>query len=137
MPHAAFGSHGWPETVAAPIRSDVIHVRPRRRGRVAFVLALASGLLAAGSALAGPAPEYGPEAEARFLEQCGSGPGPGPSACRCVMERVQNHLGYEDFLEVAHGGPAALAGAADRRYAGALRRAEIACTATAALPTGG
>ena len=120
---------------AAPIRADVIHVRPRRRGGLAFVLALASGLLAAGIALAGPAPEYGPEAEARFLEQCGSGPGPGPSACRCVMERVQNHLGYEDFLEVAHGGPAALAGAADRRYAGALRRAEIACTASAALPT--
>lgn len=122
---------------AAPIRSDAVRVRPGRRGRGAFCLALASGLLAAGAALAGPSAEYGPEAEARFLEQCGSGPGPGPSACRCVMERVQNHLGYEDFLEVAHGGPAALAGAADRRYAGALRRAEIACTATAALPTGG
>lgn len=137
MPHAAFGSHGWPETVAAPIRSDVIHVRPRRRGRVAFVLALASGLLAAGSALAGPAPEYGPEAEARFLDACASPSGAGRSACRCVMERVQEDLGYADFLTVAAGGPVAFAGATVPRFAAALRRAETACTATAALPTGG
>jgi hypothetical protein len=53
------------------------------------------------------------------------------------MERVQDELGYADFLEAASGGPAALAGATDRRSAAALRRAETACTAQAALPPAG
>jgi L-fucose isomerase-like protein len=118
---------------AAPIRSDVVRVRPGRRSRSAF-LALASGLLAAGAALAGPSTEYGPEAEARFLELCASASDAGRSACRCVMERVQEDLGYADFLEAASGGPAAFAGATDRRFAAALRRAEAACTTQAALP---
>ena len=67
---------------AAPIRTDAVHVRPRRRGGGAFVLALASGLLAAGPALAGPAPEYGPEAEARFLQSCEDSTGIAPAGCR-------------------------------------------------------
>ena len=122
---------------AAPIRSDAVQVRPGRRSRSAFYLALASGLLAAGAALAGPSSEYGPEAEARFLELCASASGAGRSACQCVMERVQGDLGYTDFLEAASGGPAAFAGAPDRRFAAALRRAETACTAQAALPPAG
>ena len=94
---------------AAPIRTDAMHVRPRRRCGVAFVLALASGLLAAGVALAGPGPEYGPEAEARFLQRCEDSTGMAPDGCRRLSERLEAASGYEAYLEHAGGGPEAFA----------------------------
>jgi hypothetical protein len=106
---------------------------PRRAGRV-LGLALAAALLLGGTALAGPAAEYGPEAEASFLALCASPSGASPAECRCTMERLQDELGYADFLDAAGGGPAAFVDAAGRRLAGALRRASNACTAQAALP---
>jgi hypothetical protein len=131
-----------PSPVPAPIRPDATDARPRRRGRAAFGLALAGGLLADGTVLASPALEYGPEAEARFLEVCASSPSSaGSSACRCVMERMQEELGYAGFLAAASGGRAAYAanGAAGQRpaQAPALRRAETACAARAARLTAG
>jgi hypothetical protein len=118
-----------------PTRRTADALRPPGRGGRTLGLALLAALLAGGGALAGPAPEYGPEAEARFLEQCASPlSGAGRSACRCVMERVQEDLGYAAFLAIAAGGPAAFAGATVPRFAAALRRAETACTAQAALP---
>ncbi len=63
----------------------------------ALLLALA---LPTGGATA-PALEYGPEAEARFVERCAGDDATAPMAapCRRLMERMQAELGYEAFLE--------------------------------------
>jgi hypothetical protein len=79
------------------------------RSRRGPVSALLLGLSALASAAAGPAPEYGPEAEARFLERCVTGDvtTPAASPCRRLMERLQAEFGYPRFLEAAAGGPEA------------------------------
>jgi hypothetical protein len=90
----------------------------RRCGPVpALLLALAAPAIGA----AGPAPEYGPEAEARFLERCAVGDATAPAAtpCRRLMERLQAELGYPGFLEAAAGGPEAFGRAIDGRLAAA------------------
>jgi hypothetical protein len=108
-----------------------------RRAGCVLGLALGAALLVPGAALAGPALEYGPEAEVRFLALCASPSGASPAECRCTMERLQSELGYADFLDAASGGPDAFADAAGRRLAVALRRAGTACGAQAGLPAPG
>jgi hypothetical protein len=117
-------------TPTRPAKADA----PRHAGRVSSLAFAAALLLPGGAALAGPAAEYGPEAEASFLALCASPSGASPAVCQCTMERLQDELGYADFLDAAGGGPAAFVDAAGRRLAGALRRASNACTAQAALP---
>ena len=53
------------------------------------------------------AAEYGPEAEALFIEFCTDEPGATPAACRRLAEALQARLGYEAFLDGARRGPAA------------------------------
>jgi hypothetical protein len=71
------------------------------RGRTLPALLLALAL--PGSGAATPALEYGPEAEALFVERCAGGDAAAPEAapCRRLMERLQADLGYAEFLEVA------------------------------------
>ena len=69
-----------------------------------------------GPAAAGPAPEYGPEAEARFLDRCADG-GATARSCRRLMERLQAELGYAVFLGVADGGPEGFGRIPDDRVA--------------------
>ena len=83
----------------------------RRCGAMLWAGAVAAA--AAGAAVAGPAPEYGPEAEARFLQHCADSTGMDPADCRRLNERLQTALGYEAYLAHAAGGPEAFA----RRFA--------------------
>jgi hypothetical protein len=71
-----------------------------------------------GPAAAGPAPEYGPEAEARFLDRCADS-GATARSCRRLMERLQAELGYAVFLDLADGGPEGFGRASDDRVAAA------------------
>lgn len=109
---------------ASPIRSA-----PRRRDRGAVLWLALAATIPVGAALAGSSLEYGPEAEARFLETCAASSG--PADCRRLSERLQGALGYEAFLDRAHGGPEAFAGLTAVRclVADALRHAEPACEA--------
>jgi hypothetical protein len=77
-----------------------VHPSPRRHGWRAAVLWFAL----AAPALAAPALEYGPEAEARFRALC-TEDGPTAAACQALMERLQAQLGYAAFLEAAEQGP--------------------------------
>ena len=85
--------------------------RPARAAAAAaFGLALVAVLLPGGAARAsGMASEYGPEAEAAFVEICAAEPGATPAGCWQLAEALQARLGYETFLEGAHRGPAAFA----------------------------
>jgi hypothetical protein len=112
-----------PQTRSVPSRG-------RSRRSAALGLAVALTLLAAGAA-AGPALEYGPEAEARFLEACAASSGPADD-CHRLSERLQAALGYEVFLAHAAGGPGAFLGLMAARCAEAdgLGAAEPTCGAT-------
>jgi hypothetical protein len=70
---------------------------------------LFASLLVAGAAVASPALEYGPEAEARFLQRCEDSSSVDPAGCRRLNERLQSALGYEAYLAHADGGPEAFA----------------------------
>ncbi|MGG5819591.1 hypothetical protein [Falsiroseomonas sp. HW251] len=81
--------------------------RATRLCRMLLPRVVAFMLTAPGVPAAAPALEYGPEAEASFLLRC-AGPdqaGDAATACRRVMERLQETLGYEAFLERAADGP--------------------------------
>jgi hypothetical protein len=94
---------GLPEAGAAsPPRNGPGSAAPTRRRRLLPALWLAAVL--PGFAVAGPSLEYGPEAEARFLDRCASG-GASASACRRLMEQLQGQLGYAVFLDLVDGGP--------------------------------
>ena len=114
--------------LASPIRS----VRRRSRGAALWVAFAAT--FPAGAVLAGPALEYGPEAEARFLQRCEDSSGMTPAECRRLGERLQAALGYEAYLAHAEGGPEAFARqfAACCLVADALRRDEPGCGTRAA-----
>lgn len=68
---------------------------------IATAIALAA--LLSWRAQATPSLEYGPEAEARFVEACVEDPAMTPAACRAVMEALQQRLGYAGFLEFVAG----------------------------------
>jgi hypothetical protein len=96
---------------------------PLRRGLLpALWLTLAA--VAPGLAAAGPAPEYGPEAEARFLDRCADG-GATARSCRRLMERLQAELGYAVFLDLADGGPEGFGRVSDDRVATAAAPAPV------------
>jgi hypothetical protein len=99
---------------------------------VPFVALLLSLPFSAAHAV-GPSLEFGPEAEARFIERCTDMPGAAPGACRCLSEGLQRFLGYPAFLEIADGGPSAFARSAEARLASALRRAEAGCLGQATV----
>jgi hypothetical protein len=111
---------------------------PRRRAshRRATVLWLAftASVPVAGAAVASPALEYGPEAEAQFLQRCEDANGMHPADCRRLNERLQAALGYEAYLAHADGGPEAFARQVATRcvVADALRRDEPGCGTRAA-----
>lgn len=67
--------------------------------RIATVIALAAIL--PWLAHAAPSLDYGPEAEARFLERCAEDTAMTPWACRVQMEVLQQRLGYAGFLDYA------------------------------------
>jgi hypothetical protein len=94
---------GLPEAGAAsPPRNRPGSAAPTRRRRLLPALWLAAVL--PGFAAAGPSLEYGPEAEARFLDRCAGG-GVTANACRRLMEQLQRQLGYAVFLDLVDGGP--------------------------------
>jgi hypothetical protein len=103
-------------------------VRRRRRAMVLW-LAFAASVPAAGAAVASPGLEYGPEAEARFLQRCEDASGMDPADCRRLNERLQEAMGYEAYLVHADGGPEAFARQVATRclVADALRRGEPGC----------
>jgi hypothetical protein len=99
-----------------------------RSAPVAALFAMALALPA--TALAwGPSPEYGPEAEAQFLDRCVDQTGADLRACRCFAETLQDGLGYEDFLELAAYGPIDPRLSLEPRETAALRRAVGQCLA--------
>jgi CTP:molybdopterin cytidylyltransferase MocA len=108
----------------------------RAAAAAAFGLALAATLLPPGGAAraSGMAAEYGPEAEALFIEICTDEPGATPAACRRLAEALQARLGYEAFLDGARRGPAAFPAevAALRAPAGTGAMAEVRGAALAA-----
>ena len=69
-----------------------------------------------GPAAAGPAPQYGPEAETRFLDRCADG-GATARSCRRLMERLQAELGSAVFLDLVDGGPEGFGRIPDDRVA--------------------
>jgi hypothetical protein len=76
-------------------------ISTRRRGLLAALWLVA---VLPGFAAAGPSLEYGPEAEARFLDRC-TGGGASARSCRRLMEELQKQLGYAVFLDLVDGGP--------------------------------
>lgn len=70
---------------------------------IATAIALAA--LLSWRAQAVPSLEYGPEAEARFVEACIGDPAMSPAACRSLMEGLQQRLGYAGFLEFIASAP--------------------------------
>jgi hypothetical protein len=109
-----------------------------RKRNLSALATLAMSTLAAGAASASPALEYGPEAEARFLEHCDPVAAADPMAapalasaerCRRLSGGLQERLGYAAFLARAAGGPAAFGLAA----AATVRAAERPGGAVAAL----
>jgi hypothetical protein len=107
---------------------------PRRRGAMVLWLAFAASVPVTGAAIASPALEYGPEAEAQFLQRCEDANGMTPADCRRLNERLQAALGYEAYLAHADGGPEAFARQVATRcaVANALRRDEPGCETRAA-----
>ena len=108
-----------------------------RHGRaMALWLAFAAAPVA-GTAIASPAIEYGPEAEAQFLQRCEDSNGMNAADCRRLNERLQATLGYEAYLAHADGGPEAFARQVATRciIANALRRDEPGCATRAAALT--
>lgn len=91
----------------------------------AALVATALLVLPRGAAVAYPALEYGPEAEATFVALCIQQSKGGEADCRRLCEALQARLGYEAFLEKAELGPAgfapspALQGGAERISAAA------------------
>jgi hypothetical protein len=83
--------------------------RPARAAAAAVGLALAAVFMVPGGAAraSGMAAEYGPEAEAMFIEFCTAEPGATRADCRRLAEALQARLGYEAFLDGARRGPAA------------------------------
>ncbi len=80
--------------------------------------ALTLGAAAMMMGAAGPAPEYGPEVEARFIERCVQSPAsPGSLQCQRVMERLQAEAGYEGFLELAAAADMDLSSSDEQRLA--------------------
>ncbi|MCW8085029.1 hypothetical protein [Sabulicella glaciei] len=88
---------------------------PHRKLAIAFASAL---VLMSGLAIAAPALEYGPEAEARFLGRCTGNCAPA-ALCRDLMERLQESLGYEVFLQLVDGGPEGFGRVPEERMASA------------------
>jgi len=101
-PRAPEGLPGAANGAALPPRNRPGSATPTRRRRLLPALCLAAAL--PGFAAAGPSLEYGPEAEARFLDRCAGG-GATANACRRLMEQLQRQLGYAVFLELVDGGP--------------------------------
>ena len=101
-PRAPEGLPGAAKGAASPPRNRPGSATPTRRRRLLPALCLAAAL--PGFAAAGPSLEYGPEAEARFLDRCAGG-GATANACRRLMEQLQRQLGYAVFLELVDGGP--------------------------------
>lgn len=81
--------------------------------RIATVIALAAIL--PWLAHAAPSADYGPEAEARFLERCVDDIAMTPWGCRAYMEALQQRLGYAGFLEYASASPQEVATIVGRR----------------------
>jgi hypothetical protein len=110
---------------------------PRHRMAMVLWLAFAASVSGGGAAIASPALEYGPEAEARFLERCEDSSGMNPADCRRLNERLQATLGYEAYLVHADSGPEAFARqvATSCIVANALRRNEPGCETRAAALT--
>jgi hypothetical protein len=117
------------------------HARTRN---LAALATLAMSTLAAGAASASPALEYGPEAEARFLECCDPvaaadpmAPAAAESAARCrrLSEGLQERLGYAAFLANAAGGPAAFDLAAATASPSSLSSPPPAVLLSAEAPT--
>jgi hypothetical protein len=90
-------------------------------GRALPALLLALALPAGGAAA--PALEYGPEAEARFVERCAGGDAAAPAAapCRRLMEWLQAELGYAAFLEAIEDASLAFAHRGESHPAGVGR----------------
>jgi hypothetical protein len=101
-PRAPEGLPGAANGAASPPRNRPGSETPTRRRRLLPALCLAAAL--PGFAAAGPSLEYGPEAEARFLDRCAGGGGTA-NACRRLMEQLQRQLGYAVFIELVDGGP--------------------------------
>ncbi len=95
-----------------------MHCRPARHVRRFhpwWLPVLGLAIAAPGLARGAPAPEYGPEAEARFRTSC-EATGAAPHDCQAFMEALQARLGYPAFLE------ASAMGAASETFAGNLPR---------------
>jgi hypothetical protein len=85
-----------------------MHHRPARHSRRRhpwWLPVLGLAIAAPGLAFGAPAPEYGPEAEARFRMNCEAS-GAVPRDCQAFMETLQSRLGYAAFFEVAAMDPA-------------------------------
>jgi hypothetical protein len=109
-------------------RPSAAHAVTRRLRRALLLRMLCLALAMPALGAAGPALEYGPEAEAGFLVRC-AGPdqaSPEAASCRREMERLQAALGYEAFLERASGGPGA--------FTLAARSSLVTAAATSAAP---
>jgi hypothetical protein len=124
-PRAPDGLPGAAKGAAPPPRNCPGTAAPTRR-RLLAALWLVAAL--PGFAAAGPSLEYGPEAEVRFLDRC-AGSGTSARSCRGLMERLQQQLGYETFLEAASGGPEGLGRIDGERIATA-----VAPTASTPMP---
>jgi hypothetical protein len=86
----------------------------RYRDGLLAALCLTLGL--SSIAAAGPALEYGPEAEAGFLARC-TRSGATAASCQHLMEQLQAQLGYAVFIELAAGGPEGFGRIATDRHA--------------------
>jgi hypothetical protein len=94
---------------ASPSATPAPRRRASHRRAMALWLAFAASVPVAGAAVASPALEYGPGAEARFLQRCEDSSGMDPAGCRRLNERLQSALGYEAYFAHADGGPEAFA----------------------------
>src|ERR671917_1052069 len=101
-PLAAEGLPDAAKGTTSPPRDRRGSEPPTKRGLLLPALCLVAAL--PGFAAAGPSLEYGPEAEARFLDRCAGG-GATANACRRLMEQLQRQLGYAVFIELVDGGP--------------------------------
>ena len=110
---------------AVPACGSAMHAR-RRHHAVGLGLAVLLAQAQFGIAVASPSLEYGPEAEARFVERCMStlSAKPGRADCQRLMERIQGEHGYAAFMEAAAGGPAAF-GVQSVDFSAQTRTAEV------------
>lgn len=80
-------------------------IAPPRIAASCIAAAIALAALLSWRAEAAPSLEYGPEAEARFVDTCIGDPAMTPAACRTLMEGLQQRLGYAGFLEFISSEP--------------------------------